>query len=159
MKAPTTWAAWRSDLAARVGALADGESLLVEAPERASRRAKAGRRLLLPAPRVPTRPWVRLTRMEDLLRGTCVGPEVFHGAFPWSADEHADLLRLGWHLSHADGSDYVRFWPDDVPHGPYLPATDAERAAAAVRTTVVEVLDPAVVREDDAPTLPTVTSA
>ncbi len=96
----------------------------------------------MPAKRAMTRPWVRLTRAEDLLRGQCIGAEVFGGAFPWTAEEHAALVDLGWHASLADGPDYVRFWPDDVPQGPFLPRADAERAAAAVATTLREVVSP-----------------
>ena len=44
----------------------------------------------------------------------------------------------------------MRFWPDDVPQGPYLPHEEAERAAAMVAATFREVLAP------DAPGLPVV---
>ena len=49
-----------------------------------------------------------------------------------------------------DGEDYVRFWPDDVPQGPYLPREEAERAVAMVAATFREVL------ALDAPGLPVI---
>jgi hypothetical protein len=139
-----SWGAWQSLLVTAVLGLGDGEAVTVEAPQGAARMAKTGGRRMpfLPAKRALTRPWVRLTREEDLLRGQCVGAEVFGGAFPWTAEEHAALLDRGWHPSLADGPDYVRFWPDDVPQGPFLPRADAERAAAAVATTLREVVSP-----------------
>lgn len=138
-----SWAAWQELLVTAALGLGDGESVTVEAPQHAARMAKVPRRMpLMPHKRVLTRPWIRLTRSEDLLRGQLVGAEVFGGAFPWTADEHAALVDLGWHASLADGPDYVRFWPDDVPQGPYLPRADAERAAAAVTTALLEVVGP-----------------
>ena len=155
---PTTWAQWRVELARAVRGLDDGEAVLVEAPDRSARDARVPRRVLLPARRVRTRPWVRLARMDDLLRGSCPGAVAIGGTFPWTPDEHADLLRSGWHLSHADGTDYVRFWPDDVPQGPFLPQDDADRAVVAVVRTVTEVFDPQARAEGEtgSPTLPTI---
>jgi hypothetical protein len=149
--APGSWGAWEEILVTAVLGLADGESVTVEAPERAARLARIPRKLpFLPAKRELTRPWLRLTRMEDLLRGLCVGPEVFGAGFPWTPEEHAALLDLGWHSSVADGPDYVRFWPDDVPQGAFLPRADAERAAAAAAVTVREVMCPPVPDVEDA---------
>ena len=141
---PTAWADLEAGIVEAVLGLGDGNSVLVEGPEWSARpaRVQRGRLPLLPARRVPVRPWVRLTRMEDLLRGLCLGPEAFGAGFPWTTEEHAALLDLGWHVSIADGQDYVRFWPDDVPRGPYLPREDAERAAAAVARAFREVLAP-----------------
>ena len=34
----------------------------------------------------------------------------------------------------------MRFWPDDVPQGPFLPRDEAERAAAMVAATFRDVL-------------------
>jgi hypothetical protein len=148
--APASWGAWEEILVTAVLGLADGESVTVEAPERAARMAKVERRMrFLPAKRQLTRPWLRLTRMEDLLRGLCVGTEVFGAGFPWTPEEHAALLDLGWHSSLADGPDYVRFWPDDVPQGPYLPRSDAKSAAAAAAVTVREVMCPPVPDVED----------
>jgi hypothetical protein len=141
---PASWREWEDVLVTALRALSEGESVTVEAPARAARLARLPRRRvpLLPPKRAMTAPWVRLTRMEDILRGQCVGADVFGGGFPWTAEEHAALLTLGWHPSLADGEDYVRFWPDDVPQGPYLPREDAERAAEVVARTVREVFDP-----------------
>ena len=73
---------------------------------------------------------MRLVRAEDFLRGHCVGAELIGAHFPMSPDEDAALVALGWHHpTPADGEDYVRFWPDDVPQGPFLPRDEAERAA------------------------------
>ncbi len=140
---PTTWDEFESMLVEAVQALDDGGSVVVEGPDWSARPAREERRVpLLPPKRVLTRPWVRLTRMEDLLRGLCVGPEAFGSGFPWTPEEHAALLDLGWHPSVADGRHYVRFWPDDIPQGPFLPADDAARAAAAVAVAFREVMAP-----------------
>ena len=51
------------------------------------------------------------------------------------------ILAAGWHApSPGDGEDFVRFWPDDVATGPYLPLADARRAVAAVAATFRDVL-------------------
>ena len=71
---------------------------------------------------------MRLVRVEDFLRGHCVGAELIGAHFPMSPDEDAALVALGWHHpTPTDGEDYVRFWPDDVPHGP-VPAARRGRA-------------------------------
>jgi hypothetical protein len=139
-----TWESWREVLVTAALGLGDGESVTVEAPQSAARMARGEPRRMpfLPPKRSLTRPWLRLTRVEDLLRGQCVGAEVFGGAFPWTAEEHAALVGLGWHASLADGPDYVRFWPDDVPGVPFLARSDAERAADVVAATLHEVVSP-----------------
>ena len=105
------------------------------------RHRKARLRGFVPAKHELVSPWVRLERVEDLLRGHCVGAEVSGGSFPLSPDEEEALLALGWHLpSPAEGDDYVRFWPDDVPLGPFLPRDEAERAAAMVAATFRDLL-------------------
>lgn len=138
------WPAWVAALADDVGALADGGSLTVSAAEADARPAllrKARLGGFLPARHAVLTPWVRLVRVEDHLRGHCVGSVSFGGPFPFSPEEDAALLALGWHHpGRGDGDDYVRFWPDDVPHGPFLPRDEAERAAAAVAATFREVL-------------------
>ena len=84
---------------------------------------------------------MRLVRAEDFLRGHCVGAELIGAHFPMSPDEDAALVALGWHHpTPTDGDDYVRFWPDDVPLGPFLPRDEAERAAAMVAATFRDVL-------------------
>ena len=84
---------------------------------------------------------MRLVRVEDFLRGHCVGAELIGAHFPMSPDEDDALLALGWHHpTPTDGEDYVRFWPDDVPQGPFLPRDEAERAAAMVAATFRDVL-------------------
>ena len=103
------------------------------------RKARLGG--FIPAKHVVVAPWVRLERDEDLLRGVCVGAESFGGSFPFSPEEDAALLTLGWHhQSAAEGRDYLRFWPDDVPQGPFLPLDEARRAAAKVAATFRQVL-------------------
>ncbi|GAA4408398.1 hypothetical protein GCM10023168_25650 [Fodinibacter luteus] len=139
-------AAWVAHLADRVTALADGQALTVSAPEEAQRPVRLRKARLggfVPARHVPVAPWVRLERVDDLLRGHCVGGEVVGGSFPLAPEEDAALLALGWHRpSPAEGQDYLRFWPDDVPQGPFLPREEAERAAAMVAATFREVLLP-----------------
>ena len=103
------------------------------------RKARLGG--FVPAKHEVVTPWVRLVRVEDFLRGQCVGAELIGAHFPMSPDEDAALLALGWHHpTPTDGVDYLRFWPDDVPLGPFLPRDEAERAAAMVATTFREVL-------------------
>ena len=138
------WPAWTTALVDAIRSLGDGATLTVSAAEADARpvllrKARLGG--FVPARHAVVTPWVRLVRVEDHLRGHCVGAVSFGGPFPFSPEEDAALLALGWHHpGHGDGDDYVRFWPDDVPHGPFLPRDEAERAATAVAATFREVL-------------------
>ena len=150
------WRAWQAGVVAAVSALADGGSVTLTAAQADARpvllrRARLGG--FVPAKHDVVAPWVRLVRVEDHLRGSCIGAESFHGPFPFSPDEDAALLALGWHHpGPGDGHDYVRFFPDDVPQGPFIPRDEAERAAAMVAATFREVL-----LGDDATGIPTIT--
>ena len=150
-----TWRAWQTEVVAAVSGLADGGSLTLSAAEGDARpvllrKARLGG--FIPAKHDVIAPWVRLVRVEDHLRGRCVGAESFGGPFPFSPDEDAALLALGWHHpGHGDGRDYLRFFPDDVPQGPFIPRNEAERAAAMVAATFREVL-----LGDDATGIPTI---
>jgi hypothetical protein len=150
------WQAWASGLVETVRALADGASVTLAAAPADARPVllrKARLAGFIPARHDVVAPWVRLVRAEDHLRGHCVGAESIGGSFPFSPDEDAALLSLGWHHpGPGDGHDYVHFWPDDVPQGPFLPREEAERAAAMVAATFREVLG-----RTDATALPTVT--
>ena len=137
-------AAWAADLADALTGLADRASVTVTGPEGSARPVRLRKARLggfIPAKHEIVIPWVRLVRAEDFLRGHCVGAELIGGPFPMSPDEDAALVALGWHHpTHTEGKDYVRFWPDDVPQGPYLPHEEAERAAAMVAASFREVL-------------------
>jgi hypothetical protein len=144
---PADWAAWERALVSAVTALEDGGSVVVAAPAAAARGARvpaSGRvRWFVPPKRRPLVPSVRLQRVEDHLRGFWVGAERFGGPFPWTREEQAAILDLGWHLpGGGDGEDFVRFWPDDVAEHPFLPVADAERAAAVVAGTFRAVVSP-----------------
>ena len=149
------WAAWSASLAEAVQALAERASLTVTGPEGSARPVRLRKARLggfIPARHEVVTPWVRLVRVEDLLRGHCIGAELIGAHFPLSPDEDAALRALGWHHpTPTDGEDYVRFWPDDVPQGPFLPRAEAERAAVMVAATFREVL------AVGAPDLPTTT--
>ena len=138
------WQAWAAALEETVLALAvDASVTVAAAPSDARpvllRRARLGG--FLPARHDVVAPWVRLRRVEDHLRGTCVGAEAFGGPFPFGPQEDAALLALGWHRpGPGDGHDYVRFWPDDVPQGAFLARDEAQRAVAMVASTFREVL-------------------
>ena len=139
------WARWEAHLVDAVTALADGESLTLSGADSAARpvRRRAARLGgLIPARHEVVAPWVRLDRVDDLLRGRCVGAGVAHGGgFPLSPDEEDALTALGWHRpGPLEGEGFIRFWPDDVPQGPFLPQEDADRAAAMVAATFREVL-------------------
>jgi hypothetical protein len=140
------WATWSTHLADALTGLADKASLTVTGPagsERPIRVRKARLGGFIPAKHEAVTPWVRLARVEDFLRGYCVGAELIGAHFPMSRDEDAALVALGWHHpTPTDGEDYVRFWPDDVPLAPFLPRDEAERAAAMVAATFREVLAP-----------------
>ena len=150
------WAAWTADLADALTGLADGASVTVTGQEGSARPVRLRKARLggfIPAKHEIVTPWVRLVRAEDFLRGHCVGAELIGAHYPLSPDEDAALVALGWHHpTPTDGDDYVRFWPDDVPLGPFLPRDEAERAAAMVAATFREVLAGGV------PGLPTVMS-
>ncbi len=149
------WAAWAADLADALTGLADRASVPVTGPKGSARPVRLRKARLggfIPAKHEFVTPWVRLVRVEDFLRGHCVGAELIGAHFPMSPDEDAALVALGWHHpAPTDGEDYVRFWPDDVPQGRFLPHAEAERAAAMVAATFREVLAP------DATELPTIT--
>jgi hypothetical protein len=151
------WAAWSARLADEVTALAPNASVTVSGAEGSARPVRLRKARLggfIPAKHEVVTPWVRLVRAEDFLRGHCVGAELMGAHFPMSPDEDAALLALGWHHpTPTDGEDYVRFWPDDVPLGPFLPRVDADRATAMVAATFREVL------AVGATTLPTITPA
>ena len=138
------WAAWAARLADVVTGLAPNASVTVTGPEGSARPVRLRKARLggfIPAKHEVVTPWVRLVRAEDFLRGHCVGAELIGAHFPMSPDEDAALLALGWHHpTPTDGEDYVRFWPDDVPLGPFLPRDEAERAAAMVAATFRDVL-------------------
>ncbi len=138
------WAAWSAGLADALQGLAERASLTVTAPPSSARPVRLRKPRLggfIPAKHEVVRPWVRLVRVEDFLRGYCIGAELIGAHFPLSPDEDAALLALGWHHpTPTDGEDYLRFWPDDVPRGPFLPRDEAERAAAMVASTFREVL-------------------
>ena len=80
-----TWATWEADLARGVMTLADGEALTITSTRAHSRPVlvrKGFLRGFVPAKHEEVEPWVRLVRLEDHVRGTCVGSERFRGAFP-----------------------------------------------------------------------------
>ncbi len=132
-------------------ALTDGASLTLAAPPAHARAARvAGRgRWLVGARKRPVVPAARLVRVEDHLRGHWTGATRLGGSFPWSEEEVGAILAAGWHApGPGDGDGFVRFWPDDVATGPYLPLDDARRAVAAVAATFREVL---AVAADDRP--------
>jgi len=143
------WAAVADRLAHDVAQLADGSSLEVAAVG-SERPAKLPglRRRLLGQQFVHIAPWVRLERVEDHLVARCVSDHREIG-FPLSPEEKVALSRLGWHApGEADGPALLRWVPDDVPTGPYLPAADVARAVALGVGTLREVFsaDPARVR-------------
>ena len=59
------------------------------------RKARLGG--FIPAKHEIVTPWVRLERVEDFLRGHCVGAELIGAHFPISPEEDAALVALGWH--------------------------------------------------------------
>ena len=154
------WATWESGLADAVMSLADGEALTVTAGPRQARPVlvRAGfLRGFVPAKHEESVPWARLVRVEDHVRGTCVGAESFGGRFPFAPEEDEALVALGWRRpGPGNGTDYLRFWPDDVPQGPFLPRDEAERVAAMVTRTFRTVLSPPS-EMDPSPPLPVVT--
>ncbi len=148
--AQPAWTVWQAQLALRLLDLPDGGAVLVSGPPQSARSREVRPRRafgLLPARFEDTVPAIVLRRAEDHLRGTCVGAARFGSGFPISAEEDAVILGAGWHHpGPGDGSDYIRWWPDDVPTAPYLPAEEASRAASTVATTMREafgVADPA----------------
>ena len=139
----TTWAGWEADLARAVTTLADGEALTITSGPDHARPVLLRKGLLrgfVPAKHEHVEPWVRLARLEDHVRGSCVGSEGIGGSFPFSPQEDEALVEIGWHRPGAgDGTDYLRFWPDDVAQGPFLPLEEAQRVAATVGRTLREV--------------------
>ena len=149
-----TWDTWEADLARVVTTLADGEALTITSTRAHSRPVlvrKGFLRGFVPAKHEEVEPWVRLVRLEDHVRGTCVGSEGSGGRFPFSPEEDAALVDIGWRRPGAgDGTDYLRFWPDDVAQGPFLPIEEAQRVGAMVGRTFREVLAPSDPEASDA---------
>jgi hypothetical protein len=138
------WERWAADLAAELLDQPDrGPTIVVTAPPEVGRprQTKPRRFFGLVGPSFEdTRPWVELRRVEDHLTGRCIGSAAYGSGFPISTDEDAALTALGWHHpGSGDGAVYVRWWPDDVPQGPYLPAPEAARAARTVAGTMRDV--------------------
>ncbi len=149
-RAQGAWDAWTAQLALRVLDLADAGVLLIAGPPDSARSREVRPRRwfgLLAARYEDAVPAIALRRAEDHLRGSCVGAKAFGSGFPISPEEDAVIVAAGWHHPGlGDGSDYVRWWPDDVPTAPFLPAEEASRAAHTVATTMREafgVADPA----------------
>jgi hypothetical protein len=140
----SAWVALVGELAERLGALEDGAALVIRAPQSLARPVPSAtggilRRLLAPA-YVDTAPWIRVRREEDHLRGWCVGPGERGRGFPLSAQEQEEILTVGWHRpGPLEGTDFLRWWPDDVATGPYLPPAQALAAATLVLRTLHDV--------------------
>lgn len=137
------WDVWVAEFALGLLDEPDRSTLVISAPrELARRRQTRPRRFfgLIPGSHEETAPWVELRRAEDHLTGRCVGSAAMGSGFPISEDEDAALLAIGWHHpSPGEGAAYVRWWPDDVPQGPYLPVEEGARAAQMVARTMREV--------------------
>lgn len=149
---PSGWEDFEAGLARRIGALVDGATLRVLAPDALARPARvpvSGLRRLLGRTYADVAPWVELTRREDHLVGSCVSDHEQLG-FPLSAAEKDVLHALGWHdPGPSDGPGLLRWFPDDVPSAAYLPDRDARAAAALAADTmrrVFGVTDPAALR-------------
>src|SRR5215207_7960454 len=93
-----TWDTWEADLARVVTTLADGEALTIASTRAHSRPVlvrKGFLRGFVPAKHEEVEPWVRLARLEDHVRGTCVGSEALGGHFPFSPEEDEALVDIG----------------------------------------------------------------
>lgn len=139
-----SWAGPTARLEELLAGLPDGAGILVDAGPARVRpyriRVSPLRRLVLGGRFRDVSPWVRLTRAEDHVRATCVRMADGDDGFPMSPEEMAGVLALGWHEpGPLDGGDFVRFWPDDVPNGPYLPPADRRAAAEGALTLLREV--------------------
>lgn len=141
-----SWAEVTERLEALLADLADGGAVLVDGGEGRARpyrvRGSRLRRALLGGRYRDVPPWVRLTRVEDHVRGTCVRMQDGDDGFPMSQQEAGAIVALGWHEpGPMDGGDFVRFWPDDIPNGPYLPPADRSVVARGALAVLREVFD------------------
>ncbi len=148
--ADPAWAAFVDDLVDRVRRLPDEGTLTVSAPESMARPCKPRVGLVqrvLGQRYTMTPAWVSLTREGDLVRARAVSDDPDLG-FPLNDEERAALAALGWRRGGpTDGPGVQRWFPDDLPNGPYLPLEDARAAAVAVASThagVFGVSDPGV---------------
>lgn len=141
---PGEWHSQVADLAELLRGLPDGGVVTVQGPRASARPAPSTeggliRRLLAPA-YVEVAPWIRLQREEDHLRGWCVGPGTRGRGFPVSFQEQEAILALGWHRpGPLEGTDYLRWWPDDVAEDPYLRPEHAYAAAEQALRTLRDV--------------------
>lgn len=136
------WADVTAAMEARVGSLADRNRVLLSAPADLARPCRPKVSLvkrLLGQRYVHQSPWVSITREEDHALARCVSDHEALG-FPLSALERDSLLELGWRVGGpTDGPELQRWFPDDIPNGPYLPGSQAAAAASLAVATLREV--------------------
>lgn len=138
----SAWEAWCATFADRVQGLADEQSLTVTAPESLARPAKpkvglVKRVLGQTYENAPA--WVKVLRRDDLALAVCVSDAREIG-FPLSPEEKAALAGLGWRPGGiTDEHGLLRWFPDDVPSGPFLPTADARALAHTVAATMRDV--------------------
>lgn len=141
----TDWESWRPVLAESLAALRDRECLVLTAsgvPSRPSVVRPSRARGLISARTRQVHPHLRFRRLEDQLRGECIGDTRIGGLFPFTDDEVAVVESLGWHATvPADGpAHYQLWWPDDVPWAPYLPKELLSAAVVRAERTLREAM-------------------
>ena len=137
-----TWQLLESELAATLRDLPDEGFVIVEATRPAGREVRR-RRLwgLLPGTRATQQPYVQLLRVQDRLRGECVGSERTGGTFPLTDAEHQQILALGWVVPDREPficPNYEREWPADDA-GPSAAEQGAAEQGAAEQAAAIAV--------------------
>ena len=97
---------------------------------------------LITQKRAMASPFVQFLRMDNDLRGECVGSEVMGGPFPLTDEERERVLDLGWVTSLSAGSlagNYEHDWRGEGTPPSYLSAATAQDVAALAVRTVREV--------------------
>ena len=140
-----TWDDVQQSLARDLSGLPDRGFVIVTPTEPPGRPAIVRHRRLaglITEKRVTASPFVQFLRMENDLRGECVGSEIMGGPFPLTDDEHERVLGLGWVLPWREGfsaENYEREWLGEGPPPSYLSETTAGGVATLAVRTMREV--------------------
>lgn len=141
----TSWSAFESTLALRLGEVGDGEFVSIAdgriVPEPAPKRGLFGRVFGGDEP-VDAGAFVQAQRTGDLLYVECVGSRSFGGRHAFSPQQETELDRLGWvHRPELAGDKVYLIGTTDPDLVGHLPLGDTAAAASAALLMVATMHD------------------
>lgn len=140
-----TWDDTQESLARSLRELPDRGFVVLKPTEPPGRLAIVHHRRLaglITERRATASPFVQFLRMENDLRGECVGSEGMGGPFPLTDEEHERDLGLGWVVPSHEGffsENYECDWRGEGPPPSYLSAATAGDAAGLGVRTIRQV--------------------